>query len=281
MSSGGKATFVGIDGPSFTVQYNPREFSTNKTLSWSEAKTAGGDPAKLQYQQGAPMTASMELIFDSTSSSGNVETQYVKPLMALTRPTIPAKSGQAKDLGTLRPPAFMFNWGAFSMPCVIESVDVTYLMFSTSGDPVRAKCSVKLKEWTGDQAAGNSVGAAASSVAGAAASVASLVEVKGGQTLSQVAAANNTTAQAIASLNNISDPMADLTGMKVAIPSAASKAATQAASAATTASNAATTASNAATAASAKVSSAAAQVSSTAKQVSSTIDSVKRSIPRF
>jgi LysM repeat protein len=217
MSSGGKATFVGIDGPSFTVQYNPREFSTNKTLSWSEAKTAGGDPAKLQYQQGAPMTASMELIFDSTSSGGDVESAYVQPLLELTKPTIPAKSGQAKDLGTLRPPAFMFNWGTFSMPCVIESVDVTYLMFSASGDPVRAKCSVKLKEWTGDQS-GSSAGGAAAAVGSAASAVSSLVQVQGGQTLSQVAAANNTTAQAIAALNNISDPMADLTGTSVAIP---------------------------------------------------------------
>jgi len=174
---------------------------------------------------------------------------------------------QAKDLGTKRPPAFMFTWGAFSMPCVIESVDVTYLMFSSSGDPVRAKCSVKLKEWTGDQSSGNGVGGAAAAIAGAAASVASLVEVKGGQTLSQVAALNNTTAQAIAALNNISDPMADLTGMKVAIPSSVSKAATQASSAVTSAAS--------------KVSSAAGQVNSTAKQVGSTIDSVKRSIPRF
>lgn len=260
MSSGGKATFVGIDGPSFTVQYNPREFSTNKTLSWTEAKTAGGDPAKLQYQQGAPMTASMELMFDTTSNGGNVESTYVKPLMALTKPTVPAKSGQAKELGTLRPPTFMFTWGAFSLPCVIESVDVTYLMFSSSGDPVRAKCSVKIKEWTGDKTSGNSVGAAAAAVAGAAASVASLVEVKGGQTLSQVAAAHNTSAQAIAALNNISDPMADLTGMKVAIPSSSSKSASQAASTA---------------------SSAAKQTNAVANQVSSTVASVKRSIPRF
>lgn len=264
MSSGGKATFVGIDGPSFTVQYNPREFSTNKSLTWNEAETAGADPAKLQYQKGAPMTASMELIFDSTSGSGNVETQYVKPLLALTKPTVKAKSGEAKDLGTLRPPAMMFNWGAFSMPCVIESVDVTYLMFSASGDPVRAKCSVKIKEWTGDQ---TSATGALSAVAGAASAVASLVEVKGGQTLSQVAAAHNTSAQAIASLNNITDPMADLTGMKVAIPSSVSKAANKASSAVNSAAS--------------SVNSAANQVNSAANQVSSTANAVKRAIPRF
>lgn len=273
MSSGGKATFVGIDGPGFTVQYNPREFSTNKTLSWSEAETSGGDPAKLQYQKGEPMTASMELIFDTTSSGGNVQSSYVKPLLELTKPTIKAKSGQAKDLGTKRPPAFMFTWGAFSMPCVIESVDVTYLMFSSSGDPVRAKCSVKLKEWTGDESS-SSVAGAASAIAGAASSVSSLVEVKGGQTLSQVAAAYNTTAQAIASVNKITDPMADLTGTKIAIPSSATKAVSNAAK---TVSNTANQVSNAAN----QVSNAANQGSNAANQVSNAASSVKRAIPRF
>jgi len=94
-----------------------------------------------------------------------------------------------------------------------------------------------------------------------------LVEVKGGQTLSQVAAAYNTSAQAIASLNKIADPMADLTGTKVAIPSSATKAV----------SNAANQVSNAAN----QVSNAANQVSSTASQVSNAASSVKRAIPRF
>ena len=84
--------------------------------------------------------------------------------------------------------------------------------------------------------------------------------VKGGQTLSQVAAAYNTSAQAIASLNKITDPMADLTGTKIAIPSSATKAVTNAAN---------------------QVSNAASQVSSTASQVSNAASSVKRAIPRF
>jgi hypothetical protein len=42
--------------------------------------------------------------------------------------------------------------------------------------------------------------------------------VKGGETLSQVAAAHGTDARTLAVINGIVDPLADLTGMALAVP---------------------------------------------------------------
>ncbi|HNC94967.1 MAG TPA: LysM peptidoglycan-binding domain-containing protein [Myxococcota bacterium] len=225
MSSGGKASFIGIEGSSanFAVQYNPREFSVSKSVTWEEAETQGDSTQPIQYQKGAPMSATMELIFDTTHDGSDVKTTWVNGLLSLTNADEAAVGGEQKKLGKKRPPALCFTWGSFTMNCVIENVDVTYLMFNSNGSAVRAKCTVKLKEWVVASTAGGGGGSSLSQsrvnlTSGSGGSASKVVEVLGGQTLSQVASAHGTTAQAIAAMNNISDPLADLTGTKVAIP---------------------------------------------------------------
>lgn len=213
--TGGKAKFISLDtGTTFEVQYNPKEFKVDKSLTWEESKTQGQSGNTLQFQKGAPMTASFDLVFDTTADGNqNVQTTWVNSLLALTNSEVDAPSGEAKELSKQRPHALMFQWGNFQMDCVIESVNVTYLMFSSSGDAVRARCSVKLKEWT--KPAGFSAGSGGKANA---ADKVKLVQAQGGQTLSQIAASNGTTTQALAVANNISDPLADITGQTLIIP---------------------------------------------------------------
>lgn len=236
--SASKATFLSLDNGEaelFKVQYNPKEFRVEKSLTWEEAKTQGQSTNPIQFQKGAPMTASFDLIFDTTVSEGagptssatpgNVQKVWVDKLLSLTNATIKPTVGEPKELEKKRPPALLFTWGTFSMKCVIESVNVTYLMFAASGDAVRARCSVKLKEWQSATFEGSG------SWAGMESSKLKLVEVKGGQTVSQVAAANNSTTAAVAKANGISDPLADYTGQVLVVPtSPASSAVSSAAS---------------------------------------------------
>ena len=231
---GSKATFTSLDKGSpvtFTVQYNPKEFRVEKSVTWSEAQTPGIDKNVIEYQKGAPMTASFDLIFDTTSESGvqNVQKVWVEPLMALTSAAVDVKDVKdAKDAkgGTLdkkRPRALYFQWGAFSMKCVVESVSVTYLMFASTGEAVRARCSVKLKEWVVIPFESKDIAVGKESVRY------TLVGVKGGETTSQVAAANGSTAQAVAGANGFSDLMADLTGRTLIIPAKSAATAIEAA----------------------------------------------------
>jgi hypothetical protein len=223
MSSGGKATFTAKSGPAgtFAVQYNPREFQTSKSVTWQEAETQGQGSNPIQYQKGAPMTVSMELIFDTTnqSSPASVQTTWVDRLLAFTNATEAAVDGEQKNLGKKRPPVINFTWGSFALECVIESVNVTYLMFASNGDPVRAKCQVKLKEYTVKEFTGSG-GSAGWTVGDYQLLTGSRVVVaSGGQTLSQLAAANGTDAQTLAAANGIIDLLEDITGKAIAIPS--------------------------------------------------------------
>jgi len=184
-----KATFAGIEGSSafFQVQYNPREFSVTKNVTWQEAETQGQSANPIQYQKGAPMTAQMELIFDTTADDppGNVQKVWVDQLLSLTNASEQAVGGEQAQLGKKRPPALVFTWGTFSMKCVIESVNVSYLMFATTGEAVRAKCTVRLKEWI---------------------------------TVSQIAASYGADVRQVCEMNGIDDPLGDYTGMALAIP---------------------------------------------------------------
>jgi len=222
MSSGGKATFTAKSGPAgtFEVQYNPREFSTSKSVTWQEAENQGQGSNPIQYQKGAPMTVSMELIFDTTNQGDvSVQSTWVDSLLAFTNATEDAVDGEQKNLGKKRPPVINFTWGSFALECVIESVNVTYIMFSSSGNPVRAKCQVKLKEYLVNEFSGSGGSAGWSAEKLELLTGSRVVVASGGQTLSQLASANGTTAQALATYNGIADPMSDITGMSIAIPS--------------------------------------------------------------
>lgn len=210
-----KATFTSLDGGgSFTVQYNPKEFKLDKAVSWEETQTQGQSGNFVQFQKGSPMTASMDLYFDTTNTDppGNVQTEWVGPLLALTKATVQPSQGEAKELSKKRPPSLLFQWGDFNFKCVVESVNTTFLMFASDGRAVRARCTVKLKEWKeSDMGSG-------SGASGWSSEPVTLVEISGGQTLSQVASSTGTDMRSIASANNITDPMADLTGKTISIP---------------------------------------------------------------
>ncbi len=228
--SASKAMFKSLDdGVTFTVQYNPKEFRVEKSLTWEEAKTQGQSTNPIQFQKGAPMTASFDLIFDTTADTPpkNVQQVWVDALLALTNADVKPAQGEPEELKKQRPRSLLFTWGTFSMKCVIESVNVTYLMFASTGEAVRARCSVKLKEWQTATFAGSG-----SSSTWDSAKI-KLVDVKGGQTVSQVASANGSDMRTVASANGITDPLSDLTGQVLSIP-------------ASTAANAATAAVNAA-----------------------------------
>jgi hypothetical protein len=213
--SGGntKAVLTPLEGgTTFTFQYNPTQFQVDKQVTWQESKTQGQDQSSKQYQKGDALSASFECVFDTTNSGKNVKTEWVDSLLALTNAIVTPKDGEPSDQTKHRPSKLQFQFGNFEMICVIESVSCTYTMFGADGGALRAKCQVKLKEWKdpNEQSTAFTAGGMSAGV-----TTAKLTMVSGGQTASQVAAANNMDTREFMALNNITDGMADLTGMTV------------------------------------------------------------------
>lgn len=206
MSTGGgsveKAWFFNEDtGSCFDLQYNPKEFKFDKPVQWQPHDEQGNE-STLEFQKAQPATMVVDVLFDTTADGSDVRNSWVNKLLELTNPEITPTSGEAQELEKQRPPIVSFVWGDFYLTGVIESIGVTYMMFSTDGTPLRARCSVKMKEWTptNDYAGGGGgTGYGSSSV--------KLVQMQAGQTISAIAIANGTSAQAICDANGIDDPI--------------------------------------------------------------------------
>ncbi len=140
-----KLTIVSVGSPqvSVTAQYNPKEVSIDKNVPWSKHKNPKGNVPMLEFSNAENRTMSFELFFDEYESKKSVYTE-VQKLETMTMIPDP-KSNTQEDL---HPPLVVLTWGAKfpSFRGVIESLGTKYTMFLPNGTPVRATCTIKLKE---------------------------------------------------------------------------------------------------------------------------------------
>jgi len=213
-AAGGKATFTDLEGGagSFTVQYNPKEFKFDKSVSWGEHKDQGPETNGLEFTKLPPATLSMDLYFDTTNEGNGDVSKKVEGLLAFTNATVDVSSGEG-ETKKKRPPKISFTWGSFTMPeAVFESINTTYLMFSETGTPIRARVSVKLKEFNISEFSGSGGGE------GIPGSMIQLVASSGG-TASGIAQQHGVTTRQLLDANpSITNPMDVPAGLRLLIP---------------------------------------------------------------
>jgi hypothetical protein len=239
MATGGsKATFtsyeitdsgeMGSQLEVFTVQFNPKEIKTDKASKWKKKDEQGADGAAFEYQQGEPRTLVMDLFFDTSMEQGsgpryNVEWAWVEGLLALTNLVGSGGGGGQKK----HPPMVKFVWGDFEFVGIVDKIATQYLMFSSDGNPIRAKCNLSMKEYKVAEFlgadGGDNLSAALVDLSGGAGTIATrdltVITAQVGDTAASLAAENGTTFQAVCEENNIDDPTADLAGQEIVIPS--------------------------------------------------------------
>ena len=130
-----------------TAQYNPKELAIERSVPWTEHKAVKADKAYIEYACGDGRSMSLELFFDSYEGGGSVQTN----ISDLTRMSMVRDPSSTKE-EYLRPHRVVVAWGSSGadyMPAfrgVIESLSTKYTMFDPRGKPVRATCTVKIKE---------------------------------------------------------------------------------------------------------------------------------------
>jgi hypothetical protein len=196
-----KAWFQSDDtGAWFEVQYNPVNFKFDKPVSWKEHDDQGKE-GSLEFQKASPASMSCELTFDTTHDGSDVRTSWVNKLLKLTNPEVSPSKGEAASLEKKRPHKVWFVWGQFALLGVIESVNATYIMFAQDGSPLRAKVTVKMKEWNPEDYEDGSGGSSYDTQA------VKLVTVGSGDTVTSIAMANNAQWRDICDDNGIDDPV--------------------------------------------------------------------------
>jgi phage protein U len=146
--SPGVISLGSTDKPSLTVhaQYNPKELQIDKSVPWQKNPQSNKSPDKgiqLEFTGAEGRSMSLELLFDGFESGASIGGQ-VDMLNAMASPI---KAGST-DENERRPHLCVVTWGTTveSFKCVIESLSTKYTMFSDQGVPLRATCTVKLKE---------------------------------------------------------------------------------------------------------------------------------------
>jgi hypothetical protein len=146
-----------LDDPALQVraQYNPKELQIDKQINWGEhgePAAPGADDGSKQSDlelKGAPTRSmTIELLFDAYEEPGASVEADVRVLEKLSSIQDPKSDVPERR----RPHHCVVAWGATGddkmrpFRCVIESLSTKYMMWDRAGTPVRATCTVKLKE---------------------------------------------------------------------------------------------------------------------------------------
>ncbi|HUJ61582.1 MAG TPA: hypothetical protein VLX92_23920 [Kofleriaceae bacterium] len=129
-----------------TAQYNPKELQVDLTVPWSKVNQANNSNTQgihLEFTGAEGREVTVELLFDGYEQGASVADQVgaLQTLASVWKP-------DSKKENERRPHRCIAKWGSTlsSFRCVIESLSTKYTMFSDKGVPLRATCTVKLKE---------------------------------------------------------------------------------------------------------------------------------------
>lgn len=136
-----------VQGSSFSAEktleicFNPTEYSISESNDYAEAQIPGLGAPIIQFKQGKARTLSLELMLDTydtkDASKKDIRNKFIKPL---------EKAIQVDS--DLHAPLFcQIIWGTLNFVGILESLEKKYTLFNKSGIPVRARVTLKVKEY--------------------------------------------------------------------------------------------------------------------------------------
>jgi nucleoid-associated protein YgaU len=212
--------------PGLEVQFNPTEFTFNKAAQFAETVIPGLDMPILQFVRGQTETLGLDLFFDSTDKGMGDDARPV------TEQTDQFYQLIKIDRDAHAPSICRFVWGKPDFPgskftdkwssqsrtngfqCVVESVRQRFTLFSPTGTPLRAVLTVALKEY-------RTLQQQITQIAFRSADHTKSHTLQRGDTLDRIAAqtyGDSSQWRAIASANNVADPLQLQPGVTLTLP---------------------------------------------------------------
>jgi hypothetical protein len=125
------------DKADIPLHFNPSEYKIKKDNTFAEIPIPGLESPPLQYVRGGAEVLSMDVLVDTSDELKDVRVAYVDKLQSLVR-----KNGKLHA-----PPVVDFVWGEQVFHGVMQSLEVTFVLFHTDGKPLRAKLAIVMKEY--------------------------------------------------------------------------------------------------------------------------------------
>lgn len=145
------------------VQFNPTELNFSKNAQFAEIAIPGLDAPVQQFIRGGTETLTLEFFFDTTDDGMGITARSVTNLTDKFYDLV------KQDRESHAPPKCLFAWGPpqyqetaeflnsisfsvvsnapFWFTCIVENVDRKFTLFSREGIPLRARLTVKLREY--------------------------------------------------------------------------------------------------------------------------------------
>jgi hypothetical protein len=126
-----------VPDPLIPLRFNPTEYQLQKSNNFAEIGIPGLESPPIQFVRGASEKLTAELLVDTSDTLEDVRERYVNKLRDLMNLNIELHA----------PPIVRFVWDRQVFVGVLESLNVSYVLFTPEGVPLRAKLSVALKEY--------------------------------------------------------------------------------------------------------------------------------------
>lgn len=123
--------------PVIPLKFNPTEYQIQKSNNFSEIPIPGLESPPLQFVRGGCEKLVAELLADTSDTLEDVRGKYTTRLRNLMRIN--------PDLHA--PPIVRLIWDDQVFKGVIDSLNITFVLFTPDGVPLRAKLNMTLKEY--------------------------------------------------------------------------------------------------------------------------------------
>lgn len=139
------------------LQANPESYSVNYSIEYSEPRGKGSSGFVKKWEKNPPRTVSFEFILDNTGvipaykqkrPTGKKETEIVEQENLTVNQQIEKfeKLVFKVDGKKHEPNYLMLVWGTFIFGCRLQSMSITYKLFASDGNPLRASINATFIE---------------------------------------------------------------------------------------------------------------------------------------
>lgn len=123
--------------PIIPLRFNPTEYQLQKANNYAEIGIPGLESPPIQFVRGQAEKLTVEVLVDTSDSLEDVRVAYVNNLRKL----------MDLDVDLHAPPIVRFTWDTEVFRGVLESLNITYVLFTPEGIPLRAKLGLSMKEY--------------------------------------------------------------------------------------------------------------------------------------
>lgn len=132
-------------GEDFVIPINPETYSQAYKIESKDKSTGGNEGSAPEYKFTAPEQLKLDFTLDNTNTvEGNTlnGTSIPKQVEKLLN-VVYKMQGESHRPGILK-----IQWGTFfTFDCILASIDINYVLFKSSGEPLRAKVSATFTQY--------------------------------------------------------------------------------------------------------------------------------------